>query len=222
MKRLLIAIALGLAIAPNAAGADEPPAQANCEIAAQAMIGGDPNKVTIACYGINDAFAEQLIGLAHRMLRDRINPQTVLAKLDEVERVPEDGVARTLDDVQRQVIIQSLHGQDAAQIMITAHPNVDDSAGYAKDLATPLLMAGWQIEGHQVRRTAPKALEPVQGVAIVVRDTNAPPKKAQRLKAALTAAKVTAPFVSDPRFDAEATMLWIGKRPGFMQADAAK
>jgi hypothetical protein len=62
----------------------------------------------------------------------------------------------------------------------------------------------------------------VQGVAIVVRDTNAPPKKALRLKAALTAAKVAAPFVSDPRFDAEATMLWIGKRPVFTQADAAK
>jgi hypothetical protein len=222
MKRLLITIGLGLAIVPNAAGADEPPAQASCELGSQPLIGGDPNRVTIGCNGVNDAFADQLIELTNRMLRDRINPQTVLAKLDEVERVPDDGVARTLNDLQRQAIIQTLHGQDNAQIMITAHPSVDDSAGYAKDLATPLLMAGWQIEGHQVRRTAPKPLEPVQGVAIVVRDTNAPPKKALRLKAALTAAKVAAPFVSDPRFDAEATMLWIGKRPVFTQADAAK
>ena len=221
MNRLFIAIGLGLAIVPNAAGADEP-VQTNCEIASQPIIGADPNKVLIACYGINDAFANQLAELMNRMLRDRLDPQMVTAKLDEVERVPDDGMARGLNDLQRQAIIQTLHGQDTAQIMITAHPSVDDSAGYAKDLATPLLMAGWQIEGHQVRRTAPKPLEPVQGVAIVVRDTNSPPKKALRLKAALTAAKVTAPLVADPRFDAEATMLWIGKRPVFMQADAAK
>jgi len=221
MKRILIAIGLGLALAPIPAGADEAP-QASCDIAPQPLIGGDPNKVLIACWGISDAFAGQLAELMNKLLRERIEPQALAAKLDEVERAPEEGVARSLNDVQRQAIIQSLSGQDTAQIMVLAHPAVDDSAGYAKDLATPLLMAGWQIDGHQIRRAAPKPLDPVQGVAIVVRDANAPPKKAQRLKAALTAAKLSAPILSDPRFDAEAAMLWIGKRPVFMQADAAR
>src|ERR1051325_546354 len=142
MKRFFISLGLGLALAPNAAGADEPPAQASCEIGSQPLIGGDPHRVTTGGNGVSDAFADQLIELTNRMLRDRINPQTVLAKLDEVERVPDDGVARGLNDLQRQAIIQTLHGQDTAQIMITAHPSVDDSAGYAKELATPLLMAG--------------------------------------------------------------------------------
>src|SRR5207248_8651172 len=209
-------------LVPSAVRADDPPAPASCAIAAQPLFGGDAANVTISCSGINEAFANQLAALMSRILRDRLDPQMVNAKLDEVERVPDDGVARTVDDSQRQAIIQTLAGKDTEQITIIAHPAVEDSAGYGKDLATPLLMAGWQIEGHQVRRTAPKPLEPVQGVAIVVRDTNAPPKKALRLKAALTAAKIAAPLVADPRFDAEATMLWIGKRPVFMQADAAK
>jgi hypothetical protein len=83
-------------------------------------------------------------------------------------------------------------------------------------------MAGWQIEGHQIRRAAPKTLDPVSGLAVVVRDRDAPPQKAVRLRAALTAAHVNAPLVSDPSLAAEATVLWIGKRPTFMQADAAK
>lgn len=224
MKRLSIAIGFGIVcLLPNAARADDPPAGPNCAIAAQPLFGGDPNYVTIACSGINDAFANQLADLMTRILRDKLDPQMVNAKLDEVERTPDDGVPRTLNDGQRQAIIQALAGKDAEQITITAHPNVEDSAGYGKDLAAPLLMAGWQIEGHQIRRAAPKALDPVQGVALVIRDKDAPPKKALRLKAALTAAHVNAPFVSDPSLAAEATMIWVGKRPIFMQAaEAAK
>jgi hypothetical protein len=83
-------------------------------------------------------------------------------------------------------------------------------------------MAGWQIEGHQIKRAAPKLLETVPGVALVVRDKDAPPPKAVRLRAALAAARVSAPLVSSPSLAADAAMLWIGKRPVFMQADAAK
>jgi hypothetical protein len=223
MKRLTIAIGLSIALfLPNAARADDPPAGPNCAIAAQPLFGGDPNTVTIACSGINDAFANQLADLMTRILRDKLDPQMVNAKLDEVERVPDDGVPRTLNDAQRQTIILALAGKDPEQITITAHPIVEDSAGYGKDLATPLLMAGWQIEGHQIRRAAPKALDPVPGVALVIRDKDAPPKKALRLKAALAAAHINAPLLSDPSLAPEATMIWVGKRPVFMQAEAAK
>jgi hypothetical protein len=223
MKRLFIATGLGLfLLAPTAARADDPPPQASCAIAPQPMFGADPNGVLIACTGVDEAAGNQLADLMTRIMRDRLDPQTVNAKLDEVERVPDDGVPRTLTDAQRQSIIRALSGREAEQITITAHPTVEDSAGYGKDLATPLLMAGWQIEGHQIRRAAPKTLDPVSGLAVVVRDRDAPPQKAVRLRAALTAAHVNAPLVSDPSLAVEATVLWIGKRPTFMQADAAK
>ena len=222
MKPLFIATGLALLLlAPTAARADDPP-QASCAIAPQPMFGADPNGVTIACTGVDEAAGSQLAALMTRIMHDRLDPQTVSAKLDEVERVPDDGVARTLNDAQRQAIIRALSGRDAEQITITAHPNVEDSAGYGKDIAAPLLMAGWQIEGHQIRRAASKVLDPVSGLAVVVRDRDAPPQKAMRLRAALTAAHVNAPFVSDPSLAAEATVIWIGKRPTFMQADAAK
>jgi hypothetical protein len=223
MKRLSIAIGLGLVLlAPRPARADDPPAPANCALSAQPLFGGDQNTVTIACSGVSEAFANQLAELMTRILRDRLDPQMVNAKLDEVERAPEDGVARTLDEAQRHAIVQTLAGKEAEQIAVVAHPAVEDSAAYAKELATPLLMVGWQIEGHQIRRAVSKTLEPVHGVALVVRDKSAPPQKAQRLKAALAAARVNAPFASDPSLAAEATMLWIGKRPVFVQADAPK
>ena len=223
MRRPIIAIGLALVLfAPAAVRAEDAPAQPSCEVSAQPLFGGDAGAVTISCSGINDAFGNQLATLMTRILRDRLDPQLVNAKLDEVERGPDDGVARTVDDRQRQAIIQNLAGKEAEQIAITAHPNVDDSAGYAKDLATPLLMAGWQIEGHQIKRAAPKLLETVAGVALVVRDKDTPPQKAVRLRAALAAARVSAPLVSNPGLAADAAMLWIGKRPVFMQADAAK
>src|ERR1700686_3155682 len=114
MKRLSIAIGLSIAfLLPNAARADDPPAAPNCAIAAQPLFGGDPNTVTIACSGINNAFANQLADLMTRILRDKLDPQIVNAKLDEVERVPDDGVPRTLNDAQRQTIILALAGNDA-------------------------------------------------------------------------------------------------------------
>jgi hypothetical protein len=151
-----------------------------------------------------------------------VPPSSVLAKLDEVARVPQEGVARTVDENQRHQIIQSLLGKPAAQIAITAHLSVEDSAEYAKALATPLMMVGWQIDGNQVRRAAPKSLEPVQGLAVVVRDRGAVPQKALQLRAALTAAHIGTALVSDPGLAADATLLWIGRRVVFTPADPAK
>ena len=65
-------------------------------------------------------------------------------------------------------------------------------------------------------------LDPVTGVAIVVRSRDAAPPKAQQLKTALTAARIGAQLVSDPALPADAAMLWIGRRQVFMKADAAK
>ncbi len=83
-------------------------------------------------------------------------------------------------------------------------------------------MVGWQIEGNEIRRVAVKSLEPVHGVALVVRDRAAAPEKALQLKAALAAAHVTAALVSDPGMAPDAALLWIGRRPEFMPSEPAK
>ncbi len=137
----------------------------------------------------------------------------VLSKLSEVDRIPEEGVARTVDEAQRQRIIQSLAGKPPGQIAIVAHPVVTDSAEYARGMATTLLQVGWQIEGQQIRRAAPKQLDEVPGVAIVVRDRSAPPPQAVLLRSALAAGNITAGLVSDPGMAPAAALLWIGRRP---------
>lgn len=217
MKRLAIALAVSLA-AGAAANAEEPPPP--CAVDGGNFVAqdkGDPKgDVTINCSGLTEAFGNQLTEVLNRILKDRLDPQMVLAKLSDVDRVPEEGVARTLTEDQRHLILQSLNGKPAAQIAITAHPAVEDSADYARGIATPLLMVGWKIEGNEIRRVAVKALEPVTGVALVVRDKNAPPEKAVELKTALAAAKITATLVSDPAMAADGTLLWIGRRPEFM------
>jgi hypothetical protein len=219
MKRMLLPLALGLCFFASEARADD----SGCGLTSAPLLAQPAGSVLIACVGgINDEFGNQLVDVLNKMLRDRLDPQVVLAKLEEIEGTPDDGVARSVSDSQRQAIVQSLAGKEAAQIAITAHPGVDDSAGYAKDIAAPLLMAGWQIEGHQIRRAAPKEIEPVTGTAIVVRDRDAPPQKAVRLKAALGAAHIVALFVADPSLAPDATVLWIGKQPALMQAEAAK
>jgi hypothetical protein len=234
MKRISIALGLLLVVSVPAARAEDapPPAPpAACSVGSTNILAlpgqseatsdakGD---VTINCSGLTEAFGNQLADVLTRILQNRLDPQMVMAKLDEVNSVPEAGVARTVDDAQRQLIIQSLVGKPSGQIEITAHAAVDDSAEFAKEIAAPLVMVGWRIEGHQIERAAPKALEPVHGVAVIVRDKGAAPQTALLLKSALNAAHITASLVSDPALPPDAIRLWIGRRPEFMQTDTAK
>lgn len=207
MKHLATALVLTAAVAalPAAGRADE----ARCASA------WDGESASIGCAAVNEAMGNQLADLLSRILNDRLDPQMVMVKLGEIEPLPPEGVARAVADDQRQAIVNSLAGKQTQQIAIIAHPQVFDSAEYAGSLATPLLMAGWQVEGNQVRRAAPKQLDGVYGVALVVRDPNAPPEKTAVLRRALSAAKIPTPLVTDPALAPDATVLWIGKRPSF-------
>ena len=59
-------------------------------------------------------------------------------------------------------------------------------------------MAGWQIEGSQIRRVVPAGFDDLPGLVMVVRDEKAPPEKAKRLKQALASAKIFLPIIADP------------------------
>jgi hypothetical protein len=95
-----------------------------------------------------------------------------------------------------------------------AHPLVADTADLAQALATPLVMVGWQLQGNQIRRAAPRHLDAVTGIALVVRDAGKLPPKAEQLKAALVAGRLGPNVVSDPAMAPDAVLLWIGRRPG--------
>jgi len=216
MKRLLIAVGLGLVVLSPAARADDAPAPA-CGLTSAPLLASSDGNVLIGCSGgVSEAAGNQLAEILTRILQKRLDPQLVLVKLEEVDRVT-DGVARVVDDGQRQAIVQSLVGKQAEQITITAHLAVDDAAEFAKGIAAPLTMAGWQIEGHQIRRAASRALDGVHGVAIVVRNRDAAPPKALQLKNALSAAQIGSQLVSDPNLPADAATLWIGRRPVLTQ-----
>lgn len=226
MTRLSLALGLVLVVsvlvAVTAARAEDAPT-AGCTLASASFLAQpDQGDVTINCSGLSEAFGRQLAEIMSRILQNRLDPQMVLAKLEEIERVPQAGVARTVDEHQRQLIIQNLLGKPAAQIAITAHLTVEDSAEFAKAIATSLMMVGWQIEGNQIRRAAPKSLDPVSGIALVVRDRGAAPPKALHLKAALAAARVSAVLVSDPALAPDATLLWVGRRLSFAPTEAAR
>lgn len=228
MSKMRFSLALGLFLVvavfmtTRAARADDAPV-AGCTLASASFLASpDQGDVTINCTGLSETFGRQLADIMTRILQNRLDPQLVLVKLEEVDRVPEAGVARTVDDQQRQMIIQNLIGKPVAQIAVTAHLSVEDSAEYAKAIATSLMMVGWQVEGNQIRRAAPKALDPVAGLALVVRDRGAPPQKAQQLKAALAAAHITALLVSDPALAPDATLLWVGRRLTFAPTEPPK
>jgi hypothetical protein len=216
--RSVIALGLCWAVSADPARADD----AGCTVTDVNMATPDQGAVTIGCAGLSEAFGRQFSEILTRILKDRLDPQAVMAKLDEVDRVPQEGVARTVDETQRQLLIQALHGKPPGQIAITAHPAVEDSAEFAKAIATPLLQVGWGIEGQQIRRAAPTALEPVPGLALVVRDKGAAPPQALQLRAALTAAHIATALVADPNLGPDATLLWVGRRPGFTPTEAAK
>lgn len=221
MIRAEIALSLFLVALAGTAHAQTAPTAA-CTVSNVNIVSQDLGDVTITCSGLSEVFGRQLADILTHILQDRLDPQMVMAKLDEVDQVPEEGVARTVNENQRQLIIKSLSGKPSGQIAITAHPEVSDSAEFATAIATSLLQAGWVIEGQQIRRAAPPSLDPVPGLAIVVRDKNAPPRPALLVKAALNAAHITAALVADPTLASGTVLIWVGRRPEFASTAPAK
>jgi hypothetical protein len=217
MMRPSLALGLFLLVSAGAARADDATPAATpaaCSVTNSNVLAQDQGDVTINCTRLSEAIGRQFAEILTRILQDRLDPQMVMAKLDEVDQIPEAGVARGVDENQRQLILQSLNGKPTGLVAITAHPDAGDGADFAKSIATPLLQAGWQIEGQQIRRTALPSLDSIHGLAVVVRDKAAPPPPAVRLKAALNAAHISAALVADATLAPDSTLLWVGRRPG--------
>ena len=217
MKRLAVALLFAPIALSSSAYAEDP---LGCALTSAPLMAQPEGSVLIGCTGgVSEAFGDQLVLVLNKILQNRMDPQAVLAKLDNVDSVPDEGAARTVSDAQRHAIIEALHGKDSGQVAIVAHPIVEDSAEFAKGIAVPLTMVGWQIEGNQIRRAAPKALENVAGVAIVVRNIASAPPKALQLKKALAAGSIPAQLLADASVPDGSAMIWIGRRPVFMQAN---
>src|SRR5205085_1540264 len=217
MKRLAVALLFAPIVLSSSAYAED---LIGCALTSAPLMAQPEGSVLIGCTGgATEAFGDQLALVLTKILQNRMDPQAVLAKLDSIDSVPDEGVARIVSDAQRHAIIEALHGKDSGRVAIVAHPLVEDSAEFAKGIATPLTMVGWQIEGNQIRRAAPKALENITGVAIVVRDIASAPPNALQLKKALAAGSIGAQLVADASAPEGGAMIWIGRRPVFMQAN---
>ena len=216
MKPLLPAIlGVALLLAPAAARADDAGGGQGCGVASDIM--STPGDVMINCIGVSQEFGSQLAGVLTYVLQHRLDPEVVIAKLDEIQGMPADNKPRTVTDQQGQAIIQALVGKPA-QIKVVASPEGKDSGDYALALATKLQMAGWQIVGGQIARVAPPGIGEINGIALAVRDAKAPPEMALQLKQALAAAKIFLPIVTDATMAPDTALLWIGKQPEFNAA----
>lgn len=221
MKSLIPALLSALVLLPAAASADDakPDAQASaqgqgCGMADGAFINQDGGTVTINCVGVTPQFGTQLAGVLTYVLQRRLDPEIVIAKLDEINGAPADNTPRNLSTDQGQELVQSLVASGKpATIAVTADPDEPDAANYALAIATRLGMAGWQIAGSQISRTVPPGLDDIRGLVLVVHDEKKPPAMAAALKKAMAAAKVFLPIISRDDVAPDAAMLWVGKRP---------
>jgi hypothetical protein len=216
MKSLVSALLSGLVMLPMPALADDVNAQQGqgCGLVDSALINQGAGSVIISCAGVNAEFGSQLAGILTYVLQRRLDPEIVIAKLDEVNGAPQANVARNLTTEQGQAIVQSLMaGGKPATVAINADPGEPDAGNYALAIATRLGMAGWQIAGSQINRTVPAGLEDIHGVVLVVHDEKKPPEMADELKKAMAAAKVFVPIISRDNVGPEEVILWVGKRP---------
>jgi hypothetical protein len=188
-------------------------AQQGCGLVSGALISQGQGEVMINCVGVSEAYGGQLAGILTYILQRRLDPEIVIAKLDEVEGVPAGDTPRNLTANQGQAIVQSLVGGKPGMVKLVADPDSPEPGDYALAIATRLGMAGWQIEGNQITRSAPPGLEDIHGIALAVRDEKTPPEKAVELKKAMAAAKIFLPIISRPDLAPDAALLWIGKRP---------
>ena len=212
MNRVIIAFAVASIVSSTALAQNAP--QPVCNVIGNNVLTQNESDVTIACSAMPEAMAGPLTAVLTRILQERLDPQQVMAKLNEVAALPVEGAGRTVTEDQRQAIMRSLHGKPTAEVAMIAHPLIDDTAELAQAVATPLVMVGWQLQGNQIRRAAPRNLDPVPGIAIVVRDPAKLPPKAEQLKTALIAGRLGPALIADPAMAPDAVVLWIGRRPG--------
>ena len=212
MNRFILAFVAASVLSSGALAQNAP--QPFCNVVGNNPLTQTESDITIACSGMPEALAGPMTAVLTRILQERLDPQQVNAKLNEVAALPVEGAARTVTEDQRQAIMRSLQGKPAAEVAMIAHPLVEDTAELAQALATPLVMVGWQLQGNQIRRAAPRNLDPVPGIAIVVRDPAKLPPKAEQLKTALIAGKLGPTVISDPAMAPDAVLLWVGRRPG--------
>ena len=215
MKPLFSPLLAFLLLLPVSAWADDAPQGQGCGLVTSALISQDQGQVMINCVGVTEEFGTQLAGVLTYVLQHRLDPQIVIAKLDEIEGAPPGDAPRTLSADQAQTLVQGLVGKPTGTIAIVAYPDGKDAGDYALAIATKLQIAGWQIEGRQVRRSAPQNLVDITGIALVVHDEKSPPEAALQLKRAMGAAKIFLPIISDPSMGKDTELLWIGKRPDF-------
>jgi hypothetical protein len=219
MKSLIPALLSALLLVPTAAQAGDPAPNAQgadeqgCGLVSGALVSQGQGQVMINCVGVTQEFAGQLAGILTYVLQRRLDPELVIAKLDEIDGVPAGDAPRNLTAGQGQALVQSLVGGKPASIKIVADPDGPEAGDYALAIATRLGMAGWVIEGSQIPRTVPPGLAEIHGIVLVVHDEKAPPEKAAQLKKAMAAAKIFLPMISRPDMAPDAAMLWVGRRP---------
>src|ERR1700691_2990814 len=106
MKRCLPAFFSILFLLPVAARADDAPQGQGCGLVSGALISQGQGQVMINCIGVSEEFGTQLAGILTCVLQKRLDPEIVIAKLNEVEGVPEGDAPRTLSADQGQAIVQ--------------------------------------------------------------------------------------------------------------------
>ena len=215
MKTLLLPVMLSaLIFVPAAAFADDAAAQQGqgCGLVANALVAQGQGHVMIDCAGVTEEYGKQLAGILTYVLQRRLDPEIVIAKLDEVEGTPAGDTPRNLTADQGQTLVQALVAGKPAVLAISADPEGAEPGNYALAIATRLGMAGWQVAGNQISRTVPPGLGDIHGIVLVVRDEKQPPAKATQLKKAMAAAKIFVPIVSKPDMAADQALLWVGKR----------
>jgi len=213
MKPLLPALLSALFLFPVSSRADDAQQGQGCGLVSGALITQDQGQVMINCVGVTQEFGSQLAGILTYVLQHRLDPQIVIAKLDEVQGGPAAGQPRTLSADQGQAIVQALVGKPAGSLAIVANPAAKDGGDYALAIATKLQIAGWKIDGGEIRRTVPPNLAEMTGIVLAVHDEKSASDSAKLLKQAMASAKIFLPIVSDPSLAADAEMLWIGQRP---------
>jgi hypothetical protein len=129
MKQLIPALLSALLLAPAAAWADDAPSDVKgCGLVSGALISQGQGEVMINCVGVNEEFGAQLAGILTYVLQNRLDPEVVVAKLNEIEGVPEGDAPRSLTVDQGQTIVESLLKGQPATIAIVANPAGTDSA----------------------------------------------------------------------------------------------
>jgi hypothetical protein len=168
--------------------------------------------ITIQCGGISTKLGNQLVVILNRIAKNQLDPDAVMAKLDEIQRgvneIREAGAPRRLSNPQRDVLVSRLTPLSKPRLSVLVLNGSAEIEDLSKDFQDVFKRLGWPL-GNQLYGMVPSSF---RGISVGVKSQQDHPAAAEVLVRTLTEMGFLVEASADSKLQADEIRLVISSK----------